>query len=143
MLMIDMNLDELKNYKGTSPCPDDIDNFWDEAVREMDNIDSRVEYIPAGFQCSFAECYDMYFYGIGGARIYAKYVQPKQEKREPIKHPALVKFHGYAGSSGEWTDLLPYAAEGFHIAAMDCRGQGGCSQDNGCVNGNTLEGTHH
>jgi len=79
----------------------------------------------------------MYFYGVGGAKIYAKYIRPK---RQTEKQPALVKFHGYSRCSGDWFDLLPYAAEGFHIAAMDCRGQAGKSQDNGIVNGNTLEG---
>ena len=79
----------------------------------------------------------MYFDSVGGARIYAKYVRPKKQAE---KMPALLKFHGYSRSSGDWFELLPFAAEGFHIAAMDCRGQAGKSQDTGVVNGNTLEG---
>ncbi len=137
MPMIDMPLEELRQYKGVSLCPDDIDEFWDEAVDEMKAVDSKVELIPAEFQCSFAECYHMYFCGVGGAKIYAKYARPKKQAE---MQPALVKFHGYSRSSGDWFDLLPYAAEGFHIAAMDCRGQAGKSQDTGVVNGNTLEG---
>ena len=134
---IDMPLEKLKEYKGVSPCPLDMDDFWDEAVKEMKEVDPKVEYIPADFKCSFAECYDMYFYSVGGAKIYAKYVKPKEKGK---KHPALIKFHGYCASSGDWTDLLSFAAEGFHIAAMDCRGQAGRSQDNAIVNGNTQEG---
>ena len=137
MPIIDIPLEELKCYRGVSPCPKDIDAFWDEAVEEMKAINPKTELIPSGFKCSFAECFDMYFYGVGGARIYAKYVKPKQILG---KQPALVKFHGYSGSSGDWFDLLPYAEEGFHIAAMDCRGQAGMSQDNATVNGNTVEG---
>lgn len=137
MPMIDMPLEELKSYKGISPCPTDIDEFWDEAVKEMKAIDPKVEFIPAEFKCSFAKCFHMYFYGIGGAKIYTKYVRPRQKS---TKQPALCKFHGYSRSSGDWTELLPYAAEGFHIAEMDCRGQAGKSQDNGMVNGNTLQG---
>ena len=137
MPMIDMPLNELKQYKGISSCPDDIDQFWNNALKELPSVNSSIEYVPANFKCSFAECYDMYFYGIGNAKIYAKYVKPKKISG---RHPALLKFHGYTGSSGDWTDLLPFAAEGFHIAAMDCRGQGGRSQDTAVVNGNTLEG---
>ena len=47
-------------------------------------------------------------------------------------------FHGYRGNSGDlprlfwgWTDKLGYAAAGFTVAAMDCRGQGGLSEDSG------------
>ena len=137
MPMIDMPLEKLRQYKGISPCPDDIDEFWDEAVKEMKAVDPKVELISADLNFSFADCFDMYFFGVGGARIYAKYVRPKTIAK---KQPALVKFHGYSRSSGDWFDLLPYAAEGFHIAAMDCRGQAGKSQDTGVVNGNTLEG---
>ena len=135
--MIDLTLDELRQYEGISPRPDDIDAFWDEAVEEMKAITPNFKLTPASFRCRFADCFDMCFTGVGGARIYAKYVRPK---RQTEKQPALVKFHGYSRSSGDWFDLLPYAAEGFHIAAMDCRGQAGKSQDTGVVNGNTLEG---
>ena len=137
MPTIDLPLIELKQYQGVSLCPEDIGAFWDKALDEMRSVEPRTELIPANFICDFAECYDMYFYGVGGAKIYAKYVRPKNRSG---KHPALIKFHGYSVSSGDWIDLLPYAAEGFHIAAMDCRGQAGKSQDNGVVKGNTLEG---
>ena len=38
------------------------------------------------------------------------------------------------------TDKLGYVAQGFTVAAMDCRGQGGSSEDPGGVSGNTLHG---
>jgi cephalosporin-C deacetylase len=49
-------------------------------------------------------------------------------------------FHGYSGSSGDWCDKLAYVANGFSVAALDCRGQGGLSEDAGSVRGNTLRG---
>jgi len=52
----------------------------------------------------------------------------------------VVMFHGYSGSSGDWTDKLNYVAQGFSVAALDCRGQGGLSEDRGGVSGNTLRG---
>ena len=56
------------------------------------------------------------------------------------KSPAVIKFHGYTMNSGDWISLLPYAAAGFTVASMDCRGQGGKSEDVGGVKGNTLHG---
>jgi cephalosporin-C deacetylase len=49
-------------------------------------------------------------------------------------------FHGYSGASPDWFSLLPYAAQGFTVAALDVRGQGGRSQDVGGALGGTLEG---
>jgi cephalosporin-C deacetylase len=49
-------------------------------------------------------------------------------------------FHGYSGNSGEWSDKLNYVAQGFSVAALDCRGQGGLSEDAGGVPGNTHRG---
>ena len=61
-----------------------------------------------------------------------------QRKTEP--HPAVLLFHGYSGSSGEWLDKLGYVAQGYTVAALDCRGQGGKSEDTGSVKGGTLRG---
>ena len=49
-------------------------------------------------------------------------------------------FHGYSGNSGDWNDKLGYVARGCTVAALDCRGQGGLSEDVGDVTGNTHRG---
>ncbi|MCB0099468.1 MAG: alpha/beta fold hydrolase, partial [Caldilineaceae bacterium] len=85
----------------------------------------------------YADCFHMYFTGVGGARVYAKLLRPKQA---PQPGPAIVMFHGYSGSSGDWVDKLPYVAAGYTVAALDCRGQGGLSEDAGSVRGWTLRG---
>jgi len=54
--------------------------------------------------------------------------------------PAILAFHGYSGNAGDWTDKLAYVSEGFCIAALDCRGQGGASEDNLQIKGNTHNG---
>jgi cephalosporin-C deacetylase len=132
-----MPLDKLRSYKGSSPCPKDIDKFWDSSIAEMKAIDPEVELLPSDFQAPYAECYDMYFTGIGGARVFAKLLRPKPLRK---KHPAIVMFHGYSGNSGDWCDKLPYVAAGFTVAALDCRGQAGNSEDVGGVIGNTFKG---
>jgi len=137
MPMIDMPLAELKNYQGRNPRPADFDKFWEESLREMRAVDAKLELKPAKFQAPFAECFDLTFTGVRGARIYAKYLRPRGVKG---KHPAIVQFHGYSGHSGEWQDKLGYVAAGFSVAAMDARGQGGRSEDTGGVKGTTIHG---
>lgn len=137
MPLVDMPLSRLKEYKGISPKPVDFDEYWDDALSEMNAVDSNVTLTPAKFQSPFADCFDMYFTGVRGARIYAKYARPKNCSG---KAPAVFFFHGYSGSSGDWTNLLPYVASGFCVASLDCRGQGGKSQDIGGVLGDTMIG---
>jgi cephalosporin-C deacetylase len=103
----------------------------------MRAIDPQIELIPADFQVPYAECFHMYFTGVGGARVHAKYLRPKNAK---TPHPGLLEFHGYSGNSGDWFGKLPYVAAGFSVLSLDCRGQGGRSEDKGGVQGNTLKG---
>jgi cephalosporin-C deacetylase len=51
-----------------------------------------------------------------------------------------MEFHGYTLNSGDWTDKLLWVAAGYSVAALDCRGQGGVSEDLGGVKGDTLNG---
>ena len=53
----------------------------------------------------------------------------RQRSHRP--HPAVLLFHGYTGNSGDWSDKLGYVSEGFTVAALDCRGQAGLSEDRG------------
>lgn len=137
MPAIDMPLEKLKNYDGINPRPADFDAYWERALAEMKAVDPQVELVPSLFQVPFAECFDLYFTGVRGARIHAKYIRPKHAA-EP--HPAVVQFHGYTGHSGHWQDKLGYAALGYSFFSMDCRGQGGSSEDTGGVKGNTHHG---
>jgi cephalosporin-C deacetylase len=137
MPVFEMPLEEMKSYLGRNPRPADFDEYWDKGLEEMRSLDAQVELIPHDLRADIAECFDLYFTGVGGARIHAKYLRPKGAA-EP--HPAVVMFHGYSGNSGDWTDKLNYVAQGFSVAALDCRGQGGKSEDTGGVVGNTLRG---
>ncbi len=137
MPLVDMPLAKLREYEGRNPRPDDFDAYWDTALAEMNALDPQVELVPHPLGASFAECFHLYFTGVGGARVHAKYLRPKHAA-EP--HPAVLCFHGYSGSSGDWSDYLKYAGQGFSVAALDCRGQGGLSEDVGGVRGNTLRG---
>ena len=133
----DYNIEELKEYKGITPRPEDFDEFWDKSLIEMKNVRSDVELVPAGIKVPYAKCYSLFFKGTKDSRIHAKVVMP-----EKIETPtgAILKFHGYSGNSGDWSDGLMYAAAGYVHAALDCRGQRGLSEDRGSVKGETFKG---
>jgi cephalosporin-C deacetylase len=136
-LTFDYPLEKLYTYQGMNPRPADFDAYWDAALAEMRALDAQVQLVPAEFQVSFADCLHLYFTGVGGARVHAKLVRPKAVK---TPHPAVLMFHGYTGDSGDFSDKLSYVAAGFTVAALDCRGQGGLSEDTGGVSGNTQHG---
>ncbi len=136
-LLFDMPYEDLLFYEGTNPRPGDFDRYWDRSLAVMQSIDPQVKLVPAEFQTDFAECFHLTFTGVGGARVYAKLLRPRKQAQPG---PAVLMFHGYSGNSGDWYNKLGYAAQGFTVAALDCRGQGGRSQDPGGVKGWTLNG---
>ncbi|MCL6589583.1 MAG: acetylxylan esterase [Firmicutes bacterium] len=137
MPVFEMPLSELEKYQGRNPRPSDFDQYWEEALQEMRATDPCLTLVPSEFQAPFADCFDLYFTGVRKARIHAKYLRPKNS---PKPHPAVLIFHGYSCDSGDWSDKLNYVAAGLSVIAMDCRGQGGLSEDTGGVKGNTLNG---
>ncbi|MGG5462208.1 acetylxylan esterase [Clostridium sp. B9] len=137
MPMLDMSLEKLYEYKGVSPIPKDFDEFWDEELKKLDKINPNVEMIKSDFESPIADCYDLYFNSVDGAKIYAKFMKPKNIKG---KLPALLEFHGYQGRSTDWSNKLQYVASGMCVVAMDCRGQAGLSEDVGGVKGITVKG---
>jgi len=136
-LLFDLSWEKLQTYPGRNPKPADFDRFWDDGLREMEAVDPATELVPAKFQAPFAQCFDLYFTGVGGARVHAKLLRPKSA---PAPHPAVLLFHGYTGSSGDWQDKLGLVGAGFTVAALDCRGQAGQSEDVGGVKGTTMRG---
>jgi cephalosporin-C deacetylase len=136
MPLVDLSLPELRRYAGRNPRPADFDDYWNRALAELATVDPKPELKAATFSAPGVECFDLCFTGVGGARIYAKYLRPKTTG----PHPAVLQFHGYSMNSGDWFDKLGWITAGVAIAAMDVRGQGGKSEDPGGVKGTTLRG---
>ena len=132
-----MLIEELLKYNGVNPRPEDHDDYWEKALSEMKEVDSEISFEEVDFKSPIVSCYDMYFTGVNGARIYAKHVRPKNVSG---KIPAVIMFHGYGADCEDWYSKMPYAASGVAVFAMDVRGQGGKSEDVGGVCGNTLHG---
>ena len=137
MPVLDMPLAELVNYQGRNPKPTDFDAFWDAGVSEAASLQTDPEFRPNPFAQHVASAYDLFFTGTGGSRVHAKVLVPKNLSE---KAPAILHFHGYSGRSPDWSELLNYAGAGFVIAAMDCRGQAGQSEDTVATLGPTLNG---
>jgi cephalosporin-C deacetylase len=136
--MNERSLSQLQAYEGSSPKPADFEQYWERALRELDAQPLDYELVPAEFTSELAECFHLYFTGVGGARVHCKYVRPKKASGE--KGPGVVMFHGYSCDSGDWMEKVTYAAHGISVLAMDCRGQGGPSEDNLTVQGTTIRG---
>lgn len=137
MPIVDMPVRELEAYMGSSPRPRDFDEYWARALAALDAQNLQVEFVPAAFQAPGAECFDLYFTGVGGSRVHAKFLKPAGVAG---KVPAVLQFHGYSGSAGDWTGKLGYVLAGFCVAALDCRGQGGTSEDLTAYRGPTKDG---
>jgi len=136
MPLIDLPLDELYAYRGRNPKPEDFDAYWERALTELAAQPDEVDLIPAEFESSIADCFHLWFSGVGGSRVHAKYLRPKAK----AKCPGALLFHGYSWHSGDWNDKLALVSEGFSVMALDCRGQGGLSHDQGTHEGTTFYG---
>lgn len=130
------DMSDMLSYNGKTPMPSDIDKYWDDAVAEMKELSHDIE-MKKVWDLPTVECFDMFFTGVGGAKIHAKFAKPKNITG---KSRAIVMFHGYHANFPEWLRLLFFAGQGFCVAAMDCRGQSGLSEDKGGVIGNTATG---
>jgi len=137
MPQLDMPLEQLKQYTGSSPMPKDFDSYWEKALSELDNLPLEYTLEPAEFSAPGVKCDYLYFTGVGGARVCCKFLRPEKIRG---KIPGVAMFHGYSMNCGDWFSKLPYAYGGYAVLAMDVRGQMGRSDDSLCVSGNTLRG---
>lgn len=138
MPLIDLPVSDLFTYQGRSPCPTDFDEYWARGLAQMHALCTDFTLTPSDFQTPAVQCDDLTFTGVGGAQVHAKLLRPRGAVSGC---PAVLHFHGYKWSAGDWTNFVGYAASGFVVAAMDCRGQGGLSEDVGGVKGNTNHGS--
>lgn len=126
MPVFEMPLEELRQYKGCSPCPGDFEDYWRKALQEMERTGLEYTAAPAAFTAPGVECSDLWFTGTGGARVHCMFLKPA---RVVGKIPAIAVFHGYMHHGGEWFERLPYVYAGNAVLVMEARGQGGLSED--------------
>lgn len=131
------DIEELATYHGLTPMPEDFDEFWAERMAEADAVPLEWEVMPSEIPAfDFCEYLDLWFCGMGGAKLYAKYVRPVSQ--EPL--PVVLQFHGYPGATRSWFEQSSFAGMGCALIALDNPGQGGKSQDVGGFMGTTVAG---
>ncbi|MGL4740264.1 MAG: acetylxylan esterase [Sarcina sp.] len=137
MPIVDMPIEDLKKYKGINPIPKDFDLFWknrkEEANKTILNYKITINEIAKFKACTY---YDLWFDGIDGDRVYAKYIRPNIEEEVPV----ILQFHGYPGASRGFFEQSSFVGMGFAIIAMDCPMQGGQGFSNGTFLGSTVAG---
>ena len=58
MPVVDMSLDKLYEYQGRTPCPEDFDKYWDDALKEMNSLDPKAEFIKKEYPSKICDMYD-------------------------------------------------------------------------------------
>lgn len=136
MPIIDLPLSELEGFAGRNPRPADFDRYWADALAELDALPATAseEILETAARFTVSR---LTFQGVGSATVAVQLVQPKSSLRSGA---AVLTFHGYRGSSGSWTEKLPFVSLGHAVLSMDVRGQGGASNDPVPVPGNTQAG---
>ena len=130
-------LSRLRAYRGADPRPQDFEAFWAARMAEADAVPLdfglSAADVPSTPVCDFL---DLWFCGMGGARLHAKYLRPKSAELVPV----VLQFHGYPGASRSWLEQCSFAGMGMALVALDCPGQGGPSEDVGGFPGTTVCG---
>lgn len=115
MALFDLTVPELERYGGRTPRPADFDDYWSAGKRELASVDADVRFESVAYPSSVAETTILSFTGIGGARVFAKYLRPRVVKPSGA---LVVAFHGYAASSGDWYDRLGFVAQGHSVLVV-------------------------
>lgn len=133
-------LAELEACRGKNPIPADFDEFWAARMAEADAVPLDYEILPSDQVPELGSCayFDLYFTGMGDARVYAKYAMPKVPGSGPV--PLVLQFHGYPGCTRSWAEQSSWPGIGCAVLSMDNPGQGGRSEDIGGFKGTTVSG---
>jgi PTS system cellobiose-specific IIB component len=67
----------MNKYRGSGQEPKDFDAFWQKGLAEMNAIDPNCQESPVDIPSNVADAYDLYFAGVGNARIHAELIRPK------------------------------------------------------------------
>lgn len=136
MALVDMTIEELKNYNPGENKEKDFDQFWSEKLGNlrkfpieynMEKVDSAVPDI---------DIYKVFYKGYKDAEICGHYLTPRSKSNLP----AILSFHGYSGNKGPLSLDVRWPLMGYAIFSMDVRGQSGESFDNSSYRGPSMPG---
>lgn len=122
MPWFDLSEAELRDYRISTPEPDDLDAFWADRLAE-----AAAAATPPTLTRHAEDAYgavrvhDVEFSGARGDRIRGWFLQPPGARDVPV----VVTFIGYGGGRGLPVEHLALPAIGIAAFVMDTRGQGG------------------
>jgi cephalosporin-C deacetylase len=120
-VLVDLPLEELRDYRPVRSEPDDFDDFWSYTIDEArgEGWDAHYELVDTGL--STVEVYDVTFAGFLGQPVRGWFVLPANTDG-PL--PCVVQYIGYGGGRGLPHEPLLWASAGYAHFVMDTRGQG-------------------
>lgn len=121
MPLLDMSLEEMREYKPAREEPADFEAFWARALAEARAQDLKAVFEPVESGLETLDVFDVTFSGFNGDRIKGWYMLPRGA-RAPL--PGVVEYIGYGGGRGFPVDWLAFPSAGFAYLVMDTRGQG-------------------
>jgi cephalosporin-C deacetylase len=118
----DMPLEQLREYRTSTPEPDGLDAWWAERIAQARALARPATVTPHQPRLyDPIEVFDVEFSGAGGDRVKAWYLRPRETPGAPL----VVKYIGYGGGRGTPTEHVLLPSLGYALLVMDSRGQGG------------------
>ncbi len=136
MPIIDLPLENLRDYQPPPNSAADFDSFWSRTLAESQASPLNAELTPMDYPVDGLNIFKVRYDGWRGARIAGLYLA----RAGGQGLPALVFYHGYSGSKGAVQDYLGWALQGYAVFAIDARGQGGESTDPAVYSGGHIKG---
>ncbi len=132
-MIVDKPFSELEHYQPALTKQPDFESFWVQTIAESNRqpLNPALEEFP--YPVEGVTVYRLQYDGFGtGTRVNGWYLVPKHPlpAGKDGKSPAILQFHGYSGSKGRPGIYLHWALQGYHVLAVDTRGQDGDTPDN-------------
>ncbi len=121
MPMLDMSLEEMREYRPAREEPEGFDSFWAETLEEARSHDLNAVFEPIASGFTTVDVFDVTFSGFNGDRIKGWYMLPHAASGSL---PGIVEYIGYGGGRGFPAEWLAFPSAGFAYLVMDTRGQG-------------------
>ncbi|MDH6181665.1 cephalosporin-C deacetylase [Microbacteriaceae bacterium SG_E_30_P1] len=119
MPLLDLPLEQLREYSPEVREPDDFDEFWSTTIAEARTFSAPVDARRVEAGMSLVDTFDVTFPGFDGEAIKGWLNVPAGPLRG-----AIIEYNGYGGGRGLPHERLRWAAAGFAHFFMDNRGQG-------------------
>ncbi|MGI5458802.1 acetylxylan esterase [Streptomyces sp. CA-249302] len=121
MSAFDLPRRELEQYRPEVQEPPDLDEFWQDTLKEAAQAEVLVSVRPVRTGLRLTDTWDVTFRGFAGDPVRAWYSRPTGV-REPL--PAVVEYAGYGRGRGLPHERLTWVNAGYAHLLMDSRGQG-------------------